>query len=248
MAEWTSAAHWEARAVPADADRRTRWGWEYPQSLAVYDEYTRRRRPSTSSPTTSSRSSSCMIVGTDLKRVERITGRLTTGRVALGGAAVRALARPVRRPGLRALHRRSSVLARSCRRCSSGVVRGDLGARRLRRDPRPARLLLGHLGGRHQVRGARRAQVGASRRASCSRSCPAASRPVRLRGVVISSPPPRETSACSATVRFTAMVRLDDRGLRSCSLPYEEQELAQGADLSSRWLQRWTSTPATRPT
>ena len=27
----------------------------------------------------------CMIVGTDLKRVERITGRLTTGRVALGG-------------------------------------------------------------------------------------------------------------------------------------------------------------------
>ena len=34
-----------------------------------------------------------MIVGTDLKRVERITGRLTTGRVALGGAAVRPLAR-----------------------------------------------------------------------------------------------------------------------------------------------------------
>ena len=27
-----------------------------------------------------------MIVGTDLKQVERITGRLTTGRVALGGA------------------------------------------------------------------------------------------------------------------------------------------------------------------
>ena len=27
-----------------------------------------------------------MIVGTDLKRVERITGRLTTGRVLLGGA------------------------------------------------------------------------------------------------------------------------------------------------------------------
>ena len=28
----------------------------------------------------------CMIVGTDLKQVERVTGRLTTGRVALGGA------------------------------------------------------------------------------------------------------------------------------------------------------------------
>ena len=28
----------------------------------------------------------CMIVGTDLKQVERITGRLTTGRVAAGGA------------------------------------------------------------------------------------------------------------------------------------------------------------------
>ena len=27
----------------------------------------------------------CMIVGTDLKRIERITGRLTTGRVAVGG-------------------------------------------------------------------------------------------------------------------------------------------------------------------
>lgn len=27
-----------------------------------------------------------MIVGTDLKQVERVTGRLTTGRVALGGA------------------------------------------------------------------------------------------------------------------------------------------------------------------
>jgi hypothetical protein len=29
----------------------------------------------------------CMIVGTDLKQVERVTGRLTTGRVALGGLA-----------------------------------------------------------------------------------------------------------------------------------------------------------------
>lgn len=28
----------------------------------------------------------CMIVGTELKQVERVTGRLTTGRVALGGA------------------------------------------------------------------------------------------------------------------------------------------------------------------
>ncbi|MFX0538296.1 general stress protein [Ornithinimicrobium sp. Y1847] len=27
----------------------------------------------------------CMIVGTDLKQIERVTGRLTTGRVALGG-------------------------------------------------------------------------------------------------------------------------------------------------------------------
>ena len=27
----------------------------------------------------------CMIVGTELKQVERVTGRLTTGRVALGG-------------------------------------------------------------------------------------------------------------------------------------------------------------------
>lgn len=29
----------------------------------------------------------CLIVGTDLKALERVTGRLTTGRAALGGAA-----------------------------------------------------------------------------------------------------------------------------------------------------------------
>ena len=54
---------------------------EFPQSLAVYDDYAQAQR------TVDFLSEQLMIVGTDLKRVEKITGRLTTGRVALSGAA-----------------------------------------------------------------------------------------------------------------------------------------------------------------
>ncbi|HEY0889748.1 MAG TPA: general stress protein [Nocardioides sp.] len=59
---------------------------EFPQSLAVYDDYAQAQRTVDYLSDQGFPVENCMIVGTDLKRVERITGRLTTGRVALGGA------------------------------------------------------------------------------------------------------------------------------------------------------------------
>jgi hypothetical protein len=58
---------------------------EYPQSLAVYDDYGAAQKAVDFLSDKEFPVENCMIVGTDLKRVERITGRLTTGRVALGG-------------------------------------------------------------------------------------------------------------------------------------------------------------------
>ena len=60
---------------------------EYPQSLAVYDDYAAAQKAVDFLADQKFPVEQCMIVGTDLKRVERITGRLTTGKVALGGAA-----------------------------------------------------------------------------------------------------------------------------------------------------------------
>ena len=59
---------------------------EYPQSLAVYDDYAAAQKTVDFLSDNEFPVKNLMIVGTDLKRVERITGRLTTGRVALGGA------------------------------------------------------------------------------------------------------------------------------------------------------------------
>jgi hypothetical protein len=60
-------------------------GLEFPQSLAVYDDYAAAQKAVDFLSDKEFPVQNCMIVGTDLKRVERITGRLTTGRVALGG-------------------------------------------------------------------------------------------------------------------------------------------------------------------
>ena len=60
-------------------------GLEFPQSLAVYDDYASAQKAVDFLSDKEFPVENCMIVGTDLKRVERITGRLTTGRVALGG-------------------------------------------------------------------------------------------------------------------------------------------------------------------
>ncbi len=58
---------------------------EYPQSLAIYDDYAAAQKTVDFLADKKFPVEHCMIVGTDLKRIERITGRLTTGRVALGG-------------------------------------------------------------------------------------------------------------------------------------------------------------------
>lgn len=60
---------------------------EFPQSLAVYDDYAAAQRAVDYLSDQRFPVQHCMIVGTDLKRVERITGRLTTGRVAMSGVA-----------------------------------------------------------------------------------------------------------------------------------------------------------------
>jgi hypothetical protein len=58
---------------------------EFPQSLAVYDDYAAAQKTVDYLSDNHFPVQHLMIVGTDLKRVERITGRLTSGRVALGG-------------------------------------------------------------------------------------------------------------------------------------------------------------------
>jgi hypothetical protein len=60
---------------------------EFPQSLAVYDDYAAAQKSVDYLSDQKFPVEQLMIVGTDLKRIERITGRLTSGRVALGGIA-----------------------------------------------------------------------------------------------------------------------------------------------------------------
>ena len=60
-------------------------GLDFPQSLAVYEDYAAAQKAVDFLSDNKFPVEQCMIVGTDLKRLERITGRLTTGRVALGG-------------------------------------------------------------------------------------------------------------------------------------------------------------------
>ncbi|WP_182524820.1 general stress protein [Nocardioides dongkuii] len=70
---------------PGSAAGQSPVGLEFPQSLAVYDDYASAQRAVDHLADRAFPVEQCMIVGTDLKRLERITGRLTTGRVALGG-------------------------------------------------------------------------------------------------------------------------------------------------------------------
>jgi heat induced stress protein YflT len=59
---------------------------QFPQSLAVYDDYAAAQKAVDFLSDKEFPVENCMIVGTDLKQVERITGRITTGKVAAGGA------------------------------------------------------------------------------------------------------------------------------------------------------------------
>ncbi|MEZ5097859.1 MAG: general stress protein [Nocardioides sp.] len=60
---------------------------EFPQSLAVYDTYGQAQRTVDFLSDKEFPVQNCLIVGTDLKQLERITGRLTWGKVAAGGLA-----------------------------------------------------------------------------------------------------------------------------------------------------------------
>ncbi|WP_181311857.1 general stress protein [Nocardioides campestrisoli] len=59
---------------------------EFPQSLAVYDTYAQAQKAVDHLSDQEFPVQNCMIVGTDLKQLERITGRLTYGKVAGLGA------------------------------------------------------------------------------------------------------------------------------------------------------------------
>ncbi|GAA4374534.1 general stress protein [Nocardioides caricicola] len=58
---------------------------EFPQSLAVYDDYAAAQKTVDFLADKEFPVQNLLIVGTDLKRIERITGRLSWGRVAVGG-------------------------------------------------------------------------------------------------------------------------------------------------------------------
>jgi hypothetical protein len=60
---------------------------KYPQSLGVHDHYADAQRVVDFLSDNGFPVQNVLIVGTDLKQVERVTGRLTTGRVAVAGAA-----------------------------------------------------------------------------------------------------------------------------------------------------------------
>jgi hypothetical protein len=58
---------------------------DFPMSLGVYEKYEQAQKAVDYLSDNEFPVQNCMIVGTDLKQVERVTGRLTTGRVAVGG-------------------------------------------------------------------------------------------------------------------------------------------------------------------
>ena len=70
--------------VPSAA-QSSRLALQFPQSLAVYDDYATAQKAVDHLSDREFPVENLMIVGTDLKQVERITGRLTTGKVATAG-------------------------------------------------------------------------------------------------------------------------------------------------------------------
>jgi hypothetical protein len=59
---------------------------EYPQSLGVYDKYAEAQKAVDFLSDNEFPVENCLIVGTELKQLERVTGRLTWGRVLAAGA------------------------------------------------------------------------------------------------------------------------------------------------------------------
>lgn len=58
---------------------------DYPMSLAVYERYEQAQKAVDFLSDNEFPVQNCLIVGTDLKQIERVTGRLTNGKVAAGG-------------------------------------------------------------------------------------------------------------------------------------------------------------------
>ncbi|MCW2847690.1 MAG: rane protein [Marmoricola sp.] len=58
---------------------------DFPMSLGVYDRYEQAQKAVDFLSDHEFPVQNCLIVGTDLKQVERVTGRLTKGKVAAGG-------------------------------------------------------------------------------------------------------------------------------------------------------------------
>jgi hypothetical protein len=58
---------------------------DYPLSLGVHERYEDAQKTVDFLADHDFPVQNCLIVGTDLKQVERVTGRLTTGKVAMGG-------------------------------------------------------------------------------------------------------------------------------------------------------------------
>ena len=75
------------QSAPGGLRSRTPLALQYPQSLAVYDDYADAQKAVDHLSDQEFPVENLMIVGTDLKQVERITGRLTTGKIALAGVA-----------------------------------------------------------------------------------------------------------------------------------------------------------------
>ena len=59
---------------------------DYPMSLGTFDKYEDAQKAVDTLSDNGFPVENCLIVGTELKQVERVTARLTWGRVALGGA------------------------------------------------------------------------------------------------------------------------------------------------------------------
>lgn len=59
---------------------------DYPMSLGTFEKYEQAQKAVDVLSDNGFPVENCLIVGTDLKQVERVTARLTWGRVALGGA------------------------------------------------------------------------------------------------------------------------------------------------------------------
>src|SRR5688500_8336896 len=83
-----TAGHNEPMSTPQSRTgfSQSRLALQFPMSLGVFEKYDEAQRAVDYLSDHDFPVQNCMIVGTDLKQVERITGRITTGRVALGGA------------------------------------------------------------------------------------------------------------------------------------------------------------------